>query len=217
MDTKSHFIITLAEVSQVKNALKGPFLKGHREPRLAMVGRSNVGKSSLINRLLGCPLARTSKQPGKTRALHFYLWGEKKKILADLPGYGYARASKDERDRWETFISAYLDSDTHLERALVLLDSRHGPTPEDRKVMEFLSLKRIPITVVFTKVDLLRTQSERAARTREATQALVDLGIDLNSVFWVSSSSKIGLKELVRSFSIPLNSTRGSEGQCQEE
>src|SRR4051812_6041463 len=132
MNTKSRFLVTLGDVSQVSNALTGPSLKGHREPRLAMVGRSNVGKSSLINKLLGAPLARISKQPGKTRCLHFYLWGEEKRILVDLPGYGYARVAKTERDRWSEFIGAYLESDVHLQGVMVLLDSRHGPTEQDR-------------------------------------------------------------------------------------
>src|SRR4051794_28175973 len=104
MAKKSEFLLTLAAVTQFPGLFNGPFLKGHRQPRIIMVGRSNVGKSSLINSLLKTPLAQTSNQPGKTRAIHFYLWGDAGKIIADLPGYGYARTAKTERNRWEELI-----------------------------------------------------------------------------------------------------------------
>lgn len=184
---KSQYIITLADPSQFPGLFKGPCLKGHREPRLAMVGRSNVGKSTLINALLKAPLAQTSNRPGKTRAIHFYLWGGVRKIIADLPGYGYAKISKDERQKWETLISSYFEHDEQLEQALVLLDARHGPTPADCEAIEFLSLKRIPVTLIFTKADTLKTQSERSSRIKEAAILLEKLGVDAKDVFWVSS------------------------------
>ena len=101
----------------------------------------------------------------------------------------------------------------------MLLDSRHGPTPHDLDVMEFLKSQDIPITVVFTKTDLLKNQSERFKRTRDATSVLKGIGIDPSSVFWVSSTTKLGLSELVRSFIESKNDrkNRGDEGQCQEE
>ena len=80
---RPEFLLTLAESSQIKGLFKGRFLQGHGEPRIAMVGRSNVGKSSLINKVLGAVLARTSSQPGKTRAIHFYQWKDVGKIIAE--------------------------------------------------------------------------------------------------------------------------------------
>src|SRR4051812_5723044 len=96
------FILTIGDRSQLESGklIRGPFLKGRREPRIALVGRSNVGKSSLINSILEAKLARISTEPGKTRAIHCYLWNEAARILVDLPGYGYARVSKVERERW---------------------------------------------------------------------------------------------------------------------
>lgn len=207
------YLITFASVTQSPDLFKSPFLKGYREPRIALVGRSNVGKSTLINALLGARLAQISHQPGKTRAVHFYLWPKAGKILADLPGYGYAKAAKTERDNWEKFIAEYFREDEGLSRAVILLDSRHGPTDLDLGAIQFLSLQGIPVTFVFTKVDALKTQSQRVVRQREAIQALKEIGIVFDPegykrpesvrdpVFWVSSHDKLGLKPLIQHLS----------------
>lgn len=208
-EKKSEFLVTLADLSQFSGLFHGPFLKGHREPRLAMVGRSNVGKSSLINALLKAPLAQTSNQPGKTRKIHFYLWNERRKIIADLPGYGYAKVGKDDRRKWEVLIESYLQHDGNLERAIVLLDARHGPTEVDLQAIKFLSLQGIPVTFVFAKVDSLKTQSERALRHREATAALKKLGIDTESVFWVSSHTQVGMRQLSENLGASLDASLG--------
>lgn len=190
------FITTLGDASQLKDLFTGIHLKGRSERRIAMVGRSNVGKSSLINALLGAELARTSNEPGKTRGIHFYLWKGSRRIVADLPGYGYARTGHEERERWAKFINGYLRNDEGLERAVVLLDARHGPTELDCEAIRFLSLESIPVNFVFAKADTLKTQSERARRKKEASQALLNLGYDPQHAFWVSSKTKDGLKAL---------------------
>lgn len=183
------FLLTIGNASQLAAVLNGPFLKGNREPRIAMVGRSNVGKSSLINSLLGGKRqAQVSRTPGKTRAIHFYLWKDAEKIIVDLPGYGYAKAAQAERKRWETFIDAYLKYDTNLEQVVLLLDSRHGPTAIDIEAIKFLCLRNIPVNIVFTKVDLLKTQAERVSRKKQAGQALEKLGFDSSKALWVSDS-----------------------------
>src|SRR4051812_21274930 len=114
------FIQTLADPKQLPDLIHGDFLKGRRESRVIMVGRSNVGKSSLLNALLGTKLAQVSANPGKTRAIHFYYWREGKRIVADLPGYGFANASKSDKDKWARLIESYLKADANIERALIL-------------------------------------------------------------------------------------------------
>jgi GTP-binding protein len=195
----SRYLFTVADQAQFQdNLFRGEFFKGHREPRIAMVGRSNVGKSSVINLLLAAKLAQTSNQPGKTRAMHFYLWKKASKIIVDLPGYGYAKAAKTERNRWEEFIRMYFEEDSNLERAVVLLDARHGPTDTDVNAIKFLSSRGIPVTFIFSKADTLKTQSLRASRQKEATQALKDLGVPTDSVVWCSSVTGLGLRELTQ-------------------
>jgi GTP-binding protein len=192
------FLVTLGDLSGLPGLITGRFLKGRGEPRLAMVGRSNVGKSTLINRLVGAKVAQVSAEPGKTRCVHFYLWKEEKKILADLPGYGFARAGHDERERWSAFVNGYLREDPALERAVVLLDARHGPTELDRQAISFLSVESIPVTFVFTKADALKTQAERARRRKEAEAAIRELGHDPRDAHWVSARTGDGLPALVR-------------------
>lgn len=195
-------LLTLGDVAQIPGLFPesgdGKFLKGHAQPRIAMVGRSNVGKSTLINSLLGTRLAQTSAEPGKTRKIHFYLWKEAKKIISDLPGYGFARAGHEEREKWASFIDAYLKADGGLEQAVVLLDARHGPTDLDLEAIRFLSSQGIPVTFVFAKCDTLKTQSERARRRKEAAEALRKLGLPAETAFWVSCRTGDGLKELIR-------------------
>jgi GTP-binding protein len=189
-------LITLGNREQVLRSVNGAFLHGKREPRVAFVGRSNVGKSSLLNSMLGARLAQVSKQPGKTRLLHFYLWPEAGKIIADLPGYGYAKASKQERDRWSGFISEYLEADHGLERALVLLDARVWPTEGDLEALQFLIGMKVSLGVVFTKADGLKNQKERASRRREALAALEAVGLDAEEAPWVSARTGDGVKKL---------------------
>lgn len=192
------FFITIGDVSNLPGMFNGRFLKGRREPRIAFVGRSNVGKSSLINAILEARLARTSGEPGKTRCVHLYHWTTAKKIVADLPGYGFAKAAHSERDRWAEFINAYLEEDEALERAVVLLDARHGPTELDAQAIRYMSFQSVPVTFVFTKADTLKTQSERASRRKEASKALQELGYAAQDAFWVSAKTKDGIKLLAQ-------------------
>ena len=122
-------------------------------PEIALTGRSNVGKSSLINKMiLRKNLARTSSQPGKTQTLNFYRINEEL-YFVDLPGYGYAKVSKTERQRWGKFIEEYLLKRDRLKLVLLLVDVRHPPTRDDVAMYEWLAYYGLPICVVATKAD----------------------------------------------------------------
>lgn len=192
----SQHIATLADPAQLKGMLKGGYLLGRPEPRVAWVGRSNVGKSSLINALLGARLAHVSKTPGRTREVHFYSSSDLGCILVDLPGYGFAKARKDDIERWAKFIDAYLRADSHLARVMVLLDARHGPTDSDIQVVHYLRDLGLDVRCVFTKCDALKNQSERVQRRRQAGVALAKIGVDSASTLWVSSRSGDGMRAL---------------------
>ncbi|GAB4372953.1 MAG: hypothetical protein Kow0062_09700 [Acidobacteriota bacterium] len=132
------------------------------------MGRSNVGKSSALNRLLGRPgLARVSKAPGRTRAIHFYLVDERAWIV-DLPGYGYARVSREMRRSWQALVDAYLDRPGQPRLAIHLVDIRHDPTPLDRQLAEALRVRGIPTLVVLTKADKVSGSASSRARARTA-------------------------------------------------
>ncbi len=130
-------------------------------PEVAFSGRSNVGKSSLINRVLERRgLARTSATPGKTASINFYRLDGMR--MVDLPGYGYAKVSDAERRRWNKLIQGYFDADRDLRLVLQLVDMRHPPSKEDCQMIDYFVTAGIPFIVVMTKADKLN-KSERAA------------------------------------------------------
>ncbi len=127
-------------------------------PEIAFVGRSNVGKSSLLNRLVRRKaFARVSNTPGRTREINFFRVNDAF-VLADLPGYGYARISKERKQAWRPLIEGYLRGSPQLRGVVLLLDVRHEPTADDRHMLDFLADVGVPTLVVLTKVDKLRAK-----------------------------------------------------------
>jgi GTP-binding protein len=168
-------------------------------PVVAFVGRSNVGKSSLLNRLLGKAVARISQTPGKTRGIYFYETEEGHRF-ADLPGAGFARASKEERERWRELAEALFGSgDVRL--ALRLVDSRVPDAAADREMRDYLEQIGVPTLAVATKWDKLRT-GERAKARRKLEAAY-------GAVLPVSSTSGEGIEELRRAIRRTLREVEG--------
>ena len=142
-------------------------------PEVAFSGRSNVGKSSLINRLVNRKaLARTSATPGKTATINFYRLDTMR--MVDLPGYGYAKVSDSERRRWSELIEGYFDDDRDMRLVLQLWDIRHDPSKDDYQMLEYMVERGIPFIIVLTKADKLN-KSERAKRLAAFDVILSDL------------------------------------------
>ncbi|AEP01789.1 ribosome biogenesis GTP-binding protein YihA/YsxC [Weizmannia coagulans] len=126
--------------------------EGHL-PEIALAGRSNVGKSSFINKMINRKaLARTSSKPGKTQTLNFYKI-ENKLYFVDVPGYGFAKVSKKEREKWGRMIETYMTSRKQLKTVVLIVDVRHPPTNDDCLMYNFLKYYKIPCIVVATKAD----------------------------------------------------------------
>ena len=166
-----------------------------RLPEICFAGRSNVGKSSLINALTGrSALARVSVTPGRTRQLNFFELGGRL-TLTDLPGYGYAKASKEQVANWTRLVELYLVGRAPLRRALLLIDSRHGPKDVDRAVMAMLDKAAVAYQVVLTKIDRLRP-AELAERVLETGRELARHAAAHPEVLATSAEKGTGIAEL---------------------
>lgn len=165
-------------------------------PEYAFIGRSNVGKSSLINMLTGFKgLAKTSERPGKTQLINHFLINDKW-YLVDLPGYGYARVSKTSRTEWQKMINAYLINRESLINTFVLVDSRIPPKQIDLDFISFLGRNGVPLAVVFTKVDK-QSQSEVARNIKNFKKVLAEEWEDLPRMFMTSSMTGYGKDQLL--------------------
>ncbi|MUU78847.1 ribosome biogenesis GTP-binding protein YihA/YsxC [Winogradskyella endarachnes] len=183
----AEFVVSNSEVEKCpKNLL----------PEYAFIGRSNVGKSSLINMLTDRKsLAKTSGRPGKTQLINHFLIN-KNWYLVDLPGYGYARVSKSSKKKFQKFITNYFEQRKQLVSAFVLVDIRHKPQPIDLEFMQYLGENEIPFGIIFTKADKLKPQAiER--HVAEYCQELLKFWEELPPYFITSSSKTIGQEEVL--------------------
>ena len=163
-----------------------------RLPELAFAGRSNVGKSSLINKLVRRKkAARVSNTPGRTREINFFdVNGQF--VLADLPGYGYARVSKEAKAAWRPLIEGYLRRSPALKGVALLLDARRAPTEDDLYMLEFLADVGTPTIVVATKIDKL-SKAQRSTRIEELAS---EAGVDTDQLIPFSAISGEGRDDL---------------------
>lgn len=178
----------------VRGAAQWDQLPDDGRPEVAFVGRSNVGKSSLLNAMLGRKkLAYTSKSPGKTQQLNFFLI-DSRFYLVDLPGYGYAKAPRSARAQWAQLQERYLAERRPLHGVVQLIDSRHPPLESDESLIERLVQQEVPHLLALTKTDKLSGNGRAQAR-RRVSATLESLGVD-RSVVLTSAKSGRGLSTL---------------------
>lgn len=165
-------------------------------PEYAFIGRSNVGKSSLINMLTGVKgLAKTSGRPGKTQLINHFLINNEW-YLVDLPGYGYARTSKTSREKWDTMMRDFFLHREALTNVFVLIDSRIPPQRIDIEFITFLGTNGIPLTIVFTKTDKEK-QREVMTNVKAMKKVLAELWEELPPMVLTSSLTGYGREELL--------------------
>ncbi|MEO5509114.1 MAG: ribosome biogenesis GTP-binding protein YihA/YsxC [Longimicrobiales bacterium] len=180
-------------------------------PQVAFSGRSNVGKSSLINRIIGrtrTQLARVSATPGKTQEINFYrivseaasvqgggIPEELEFFLVDLPGYGFAKAPVEQRMKWRPLIEGYLGGPHDLRGVVQLIDVRQGPTPDDHRMIQYLSATGLPALFALTKVDKLKSNE----RERQLPKVAASLGVEIDQVVPFSSLNGEGTEDLLDS------------------
>jgi GTP-binding protein len=163
-------------------------------PEIAFLGRSNVGKSSLLNALVGEKAAKVSSSPGRTRAINFFALQDEKQrtklIFSDLPGYGYAKISKSISAEWPKFIEPYLAERETLALCVCLVDSNVSPRPPDRQLLEWLNAEGRDFIVVATKIDRL------SGNERTRNMAALRRGLEVEGILPISAKTGVGIKEL---------------------
>ena len=191
----------VSDIKDAKFISSSPDLKGCPDPKLpefAFIGRSNVGKSSLINMVTGRKgLAKTSSTPGKTRLINHFLINEAW-YLVDLPGYGYAKVSKDQRSEFKKSILEYIGKRKTLYCLYVLIDSRIPPQPVDLRFVNWLGESEISFKIVFTKTDKL-SQVEWHKNVEDFESKLGETWDELPTMIFSSSEKKVGREEILHS------------------
>jgi len=176
----------IKDVRFIKSCASVRDLPEEKYPEVAFVGRSNVGKSSLINYLLNRKnMAKTSSTPGKTQLINYFLVNEEF-YLVDLPGYGFAKVSKEMQKSWGKIITSYLENSQNLLGVCLLLDIRRLPNEHDKQMLLWLVEYQIPTLIILTKSDKLSTSQQLQAEKNIKNQ----LGLEENFKFFKTSSSK---------------------------
>lgn len=179
------------KVKYLGSSVKADDVRNYKKPEIALAGRSNVGKSSLLNALAGSGVAKTSKTPGRTRMVNFFDF--EKFVLVDLPGYGFAKGCKEEQKNWQSMIEGYLHNSPMLKHVFVLVDSRLEKQTSDEQMIKFLFFYNVPFTIIATKIDKI-AKSKRPTALR-AIAAGFKVGTE--NVIGVSSVENVGM-DLVR-------------------
>lgn len=180
----------------VKSVASGKNIIIDNKKKIAFVGRSNAGKSSLLNFLVGQKgLARTSNTPGRTRLINYFLINNDF-YFVDLPGYGFAKGTREESDKWDALMNPFFTESNELNLVCVLMDCRHKPSELDHSMITYLRYYNIPYIVIVTKCDKLpKTKIKPALQTIASA-----LGMAIGNVYPCSSEKKTGKEELLKKF-----------------
>ena len=208
MIKQARFVVSVAD---------GKNIKDFGAPEIAIAGKSNVGKSSFINFMVNqSKLAKTSSEPGRTRLLNYFEINNGEYYFVDLPGYGYAKAPKGEKDKWGALIENYLRTSENLINVFVLVDIRHEPTDDDKMLINYLYAYHIPFTVISTKADKLsRAQQQRAIGVISSA-----LAIGRQDLIVTSAEKKTGKEAVLARIDVLLahaDALKGSAGTDEGE
>ena len=189
--------MVITSASFIKSSPRTALCPTDARPEFAFIGRSNVGKSSLINMITAMKgLAQTSSTPGKTKLINHFLINEQW-YLVDLPGYGYARTSRDSREKFDRMLREYLSERPNLINTFLLIDSRHEPMKADVEFMEWLGTSQIPFTIIFTKADKLgKTQLQQALALYKKT--MLEGWEELPPMIVTSAQTQQGRDEILK-------------------
>ena len=184
MIKKATFVTSVGDLRQMKE---------YFPIEIAVAGKSNVGKSSFINFICrNSKLAKTSKEPGRTRLLNFFKINDGEFFLVDLPGYGFAKVNDKEKEKWGKLIETYFRKSTGLKNVFLLLDIRHEPTDNDVMMLKYLYYYNIPFTIIATKADKL----SKTACDRRKKEIADYIGVGVGNILVSSSLKKAGAEEI---------------------
>jgi len=201
--------VDLSKAKYESTAVKPNQYPAGETPEIALAGRSNVGKSTIINTLLNRKgIARVSSEPGKTRGINFYNVDDAL-YFVDLPGYGYARVSKDEKAKWGRMIETYLNSRRQLKMAMLLVDIRHAPSEDDKLMYQWIRERGLRYLVVATKTDKI-SRGQIHSRVQEIKKVLGLTKEDM--VIAYSSETKQGRDEIWAAIRSVLDEADGTSG-----
>ena len=185
MIKQAKFIISVADADKIPN---------YSAPEIAIAGKSNVGKSSFINFMTNQnKLAKTSSEPGRTRLINYFEINKGEYYFVDLPGYGYARVNKTEKQKWGGLIESYLQGSPDLINVFMLVDVRHEPSEDDKIMVKYLYATGTPFTLIATKADKLSR-----AQQMKAKQVIANaFGVGTGDIILTSATAKIGKDEVL--------------------
>ncbi len=203
--------VVIKDATFITSAAKAEQFIKPNKPMIAVCGKSNVGKSSFINMLANKKkLAKTSSEPGRTRLVNYFDFGEF--ILADLPGYGFARVSKTEKEKWAKTLDAFFQDKENISHVFMLADSRHDPTEDDLQMTKYLHFYTLPFSVILTKVDKLSKM-----KIKEHTRAIAaDLYLGESNLIATSAETGYGKMDVLKKIRAVIDAANEEPYQDEE-